>query len=263
MKNTLRVASFNANSIRSRLDIILGWMREHDCDVLCVQETKVTDADFPADAIREAGLHCAFAGQKSYNGVAIISAPELHDVKIGTGTPVWDEEARLIRATVGGVVIVNTYVPQGTAVGTPRFEYKLDWLRGMRDYFSRDFTPDDRILWVGDLNVAREPIDVYDPEGLLGGVCYHPAEHKALDYVTQWGFVDVFRKHHPGEPGLYTFWDYRVPNAFKRRMGWRLDHIWATRPLAARSVDCWIDTQPRLTDKPSDHTFICADFNLD
>ena len=263
MKNTLRVASFNANSIRSRLDIILGWMREHDCNVVCVQETKVTDADFPADAICEAGLHCAFAGQKSYNGVAIISAHELHDVEIGTGNPIWDEEARLIRATVGGVAIVNTYVPQGTAVGTPRFQYKLDWLRGMRDYFSRDFTPDDRILWVGDLNVAREPIDVYDPEGLLGGVCYHPAEHEALDHATQWGFVDVFRKHHPGEPGLYTFWDYRVPNAFKRRMGWRLDHIWATRPLAARSVDSWIDTQPRLMDKPSDHTFICADFNLD
>jgi exodeoxyribonuclease-3 len=102
---------------------------------------------------------------------------------------------------------VSAYVPQGTAVDSPRFAYKLDWLRGMRDYFSRDFTPDDRILWVGDLNVAREPIDVYDPEGLLGGVCYHPAEHEALDHATQWGFVDVFRKHHPGEPGLYTFWD--------------------------------------------------------
>ncbi len=259
MNDKLRIASFNANSIRSRLGIILDWMREQECDVLCVQETKVTDSDFPADAFAEAGLRCAFAGQKSYNGVAIISPHEIEDARVGLGLDS-DEEARIIRAKVKGVNVVNTYIPQGTSPDSPRFLYKLDWIRGMRDYFDGGFSPSDPVVWVGDFNVAREPIDVYDPEALLGSCCYHPEEHRALDYVREWGFVDVFRKHHAGEPRLYSFWDYRVPNAVRRKMGWRLDHIWASASLASACVDCWIDIAPRLLEKPSDHTFIVADF---
>lgn len=262
MQTRLRIAGFNANSIRSRLDIILSWMDKNACDVLCVQETKVTDEDFPTTMILSAGFHCVFFGQKSYNGVAILSRDEPHAVQTGTGNAEWDQEARIIRARFGDVTVVNTYIPQGTATDSPRFAYKLDWIRGMRDYFDRDFTPQDAIVWLGDFNVAREPIDVYDPQGLLGNVCYHPDEHKALDYTMDWGFVDVFRGHHPGEADQYTFWDYRVPNALKRRMGWRLDHIFATRPLAEKSIDCWIDTEPRQLEKPSDHTFIVADFDL-
>lgn len=258
-----RIASFNVNSIRSRLEIALGWMKANECDALCVQETKVTDADFPIGAISDAGYQCAFVGQKSYNGVAIISPHDLQDVTVGTGNPELDIEARLIRAKAGGINIVNTYIPQGTAVGTLRFQYKLDFLRSMRDYFSRDFTPDDLVVWVGDFNVARESIDVYDPEGLQGSVCFNPAEWEALDYVMDWGLVDVFRKHHPSEPNQYTFWDYRVPNGFKRRMGWRLDYIMATKPLADKSIDCRIDAEPRMLEKPSDHTIITADFSTD
>ena len=262
MADRLRIASFNANSIRNRLPIILDWMNRRECDVLCVQETKVQDHEFPADAITEAGYHCAFKGQKTFNGVAIISREELADVRVGLGKTPEDEEARVIRANVRGVTIVNTYVPQGTATDSPRFPFKLDWIRGMRDYFSRDFTPNDTIVWVGDFNVAPEPIDVYDPEGLSGSVCFHPEEHKALALVREWGFVDVFRKHHPGEPRQYSFYDYRVPNALKRKIGWRIDHIYATRPMADKSLDCWIDTEPRLMEKPSDHTFVVADFDL-
>ena len=262
MDGRLRIASFNANSIRNRLSIILDWMSRNECDIVCVQETKVEDAAFPLDPILAAGYHCVFHGQKAYNGVAIISRDEPMDVMLGLGLDSPEDEARIIRAKFGDVVVVNTYVPQGTAPDSPRFQYKLDWIRGMRDYFSRDFTPDDHIVWAGDLNVAREPIDVYDPDGLDGSVCYHPAEREALAHVMEWGFVDVFRKHHPGEPNLYTFWDYRVPNALKRRLGWRIDHIMATRPLADRSIDCWIDTAPRLAEKPSDHTFIAADFTV-
>jgi exodeoxyribonuclease-3 len=258
----MRIASFNANSIRSRLALILEWMKANDCDVLAVQETKVADEEFPVSEINSAGYEVVFTGQKSYNGVAILSKEPLEDVQKGLGWMPEDEEARVIRGKLRGVTIVNTYVPQGTAVDSPRFQYKIKWIRGMRDYFERDFSPDDLIVWVGDFNVAREPIDVYDPEGLYGSVCFHPDEHKALDYVKDWGFVDIFRKHHPGEPGHYTFWDYRIPNAFKRKMGWRLDHIWATRPMAERSVDCWIDTEPRTREKPSDHTFIAADFDV-
>ncbi|MHB9036912.1 MAG: exodeoxyribonuclease III [Armatimonadota bacterium] len=262
MSERLRIASFNANSIRNRLQVILDWMNVQEADVVCVQETKVRDEEFPLAAISEAGYHAVFKGQKGFNGVAIISR-DLPDKSLsGTGNPEWDDEARIIMARIKGVTIVNTYVPQGTSTDSPRFEYKLAWIRAMRDYFDRSYTPDDPIVWVGDFNVAREPIDVYDPEGLLGSVCYHPAEHEALDYVKEWGFVDVFRQHHPNEANLYTFWDYRVPNAFKRRMGWRLDHIWATRSLADKSSSCWVDTEPRVKEKPSDHTFIVADFEL-
>lgn len=242
--------------------MILEWMKARDCDVLAIQETKVADDEFPAAEINRAGYNVVFTGQKAYNGVAILSKEPLEDVRKGMGKMPEDEEARVIRGRLRGVTVVNTYVPQGTAVDSPRFEYKIRWLRGMRDYFEKEFTPQDMLVWVGDFNVAPEPIDVYDPEGLYGSVCFHPEEHKALEYVKEWGFVDVFRKHHPGEPGHYTFWDYRIPNSFKRRMGWRLDHIWATRPIAERSKDCWIDTEPRAREKPSDHTFVVADFDL-
>lgn len=259
----MRIASFNANSIRSRLGIILDWMTRQDCDVLCVQETKVTDNDFPISAIREAGFHCVFTGQKSYNGVAIISKDEPCAVKSGLDNELWDVEARIIRAEINGVTIVNTYIPQGTALGTPRFQYKLDWITALREYFAKDFSCEDKIVWAGDFNVATEPIDVYDPEGLFGCVCFNPEEQKALKYAIDWGFTDIFRKHHHGEANMYSFWDYRVPNAIKRKIGWRLDHIYATASLAEKSIDCWIDTEPRLLEKPSDHTFIVADFQLD
>lgn len=263
MNDTLRIASFNANSIRNRLPVILDWIDRQGCDVLCVQETKVQDDQFPLDAITGAGLQCVFHGQKSFNGVAIISRDEPEDVRIGLGNGEPDPEARIIRASYRGVTVVNTYIPQGTSPDSPRFQYKLEWIRGLRDYFSRDLSPDDPVVWAGDFNVARESIDVYDPDALLGSVCYHPLEHEALAHVMDWGFTDLLRKYHPGEADLYTFWDYRVPNALKRRLGWRIDYICATRPLADRSFDCWVDTAPRLLEKPSDHTFIVADFRCE
>lgn len=262
MNDKFRVATFNANSLRSRLEITLGWLRANQPDALCIQETRVTDADFPASAFTEVGYHVAFVGQKAFNGVAIISRDEPEDVRIGMGIEGMDDEARIIRARIGGIEVVNTYIPQGTAVDSSRFAYKLNWIRALREYFSRDLSPESPIVWVGDFNVATEPIDVVDPDALLGSVCYHPDEHEALSSVRDWGFVDVFRKHHPGEARQYSFFDYRVPNALKRKIGWRIDHIWATRPMADRSIDCWIDTEPRLMVKPSDHTFVVADFSI-
>jgi len=262
MNGKFRVATFNANSLRSRLEITLGWLRANEPDALCVQETRVVDSDFPADAFVDIGYKAVFVGQKSFNGVAIISREEPEDVVIGMGIEGMDGEARMIRARIRGIELVNTYVPQGTAPDSPRFTYKLGWIKAMRDYFTRDFSSNSPIVWVGDFNVAPEPIDVYNPDALLGSVCYHPDEHRALASVREWGFVDVFRKHHPGESKQYSFYDYRVPNAFKRKIGWRIDHIWATQPMADRSLDCWIDTEPRLMQKPSDHTFVVADFDL-
>lgn len=263
MQDRFRVATFNANSLRSRLEITTGWLRKHEPDALCIQETRVVDEAFPIADIQELGYHAAFVGQKSFNGVAILSRTEPEDVVTGLGIEGMDEEARIVRARIRGVEVVNTYVPQGTSPDSPRFEYKLNWFAALKEYFNRDFTPHTPLVWVGDFNVATDPLDVYDPDAMQGSVCFHPDEHKALSSVKEWGFVDVFRKHHPDEPRQYSFFDYRIPNAVKRGMGWRIDHIWATAPLADKSCDSWIDLEPRSMVKPSDHTFVVADFQVD
>ncbi len=255
----MKVASFNVNSLRIRLPIVLQWLSETQSDILCVQETKVQDIDFPADEFERSGYKYAFKGQKKYNGVAIFSRSEITDVQIGFDDEPRDQ-ARLIKAEINGVAIVNTYVPQGYSPESEKFEYKLNWFRRLRTFFDKNFRPTDPVLWVGDFNVAPQPIDVYDPEGLLGHVCFHPAVHTALTEVMQWGFVDVFRMH-CDQPGRYTFWDFRLPNSVKRNLGWRLDHIMATRPLAKKSTACYIDKKPRLADRPSDHTLIVAEFD--
>lgn len=257
----MKVATFNANSVRSRLQIILDWLGAHSPDVLCVQETKAQDKDFPRDAFADAGWQVVFKGQKSYNGVAIVSRKEPENVVLGFDDGEPEEDARVIRARVSGVDIVNTYVPQGTAVDSPRFQYKLDFFKRVRRMLERDYSPAKPLVWTGDLNVAPEPRDVYDPEGLEGSVCFHPDEKAALAEVMEWGLVDVFRRH-CDEEGQYTFWDYRLRGGLSRNTGWRLDHILATRPLAAKSTASYIDREPRLLEKPSDHTFLVAEFDL-
>lgn len=170
------------------------------------------------------------------------------------------DQARLIKAEINGIIIVNTYVPQGYLPDSEKFQYKLNWFARLLAFFEKNFKPTDPILWLGDFNVAPEPIDVYDPEGLLGHVCFHPDVHKALKEICRWGFIDIFRKH-CDQPGQFTFWDFRLPSSFKRNLGWRLDHIMATQPLAKRSTACYIDKKPRVADRPSDHTPIVAEFN--
>jgi exodeoxyribonuclease-3 len=255
----MKIASFNVNGLRARKEIVLEWLDREKPDALCVQEAKVQDKDFPAGSFEEASYRVAFWGQKSYNGVAIFTRSEPEEVRIGFGDGEDPEEARLISARVEGIWIVNTYVPQGTDVVHPRFEYKLNWFRRIRDYFSKHFTPKDPVVWVGDLNVAPEDRDVYDPQRLAGHVCFHPDEKAALAETMAWGFVDVFRQHEPGEK-QFTFFDYRMPKAVERNLGWRLDHILATSPLAKQSKRAWIDMAPRLLAKPSDHTPIVAEF---
>lgn len=256
----LRVATYNANSIRARLDATVAWLCENAPDILAVQETKVQDADFPVDAFRDAGYHVVFRGEKSYNGVAIISREEPRDVVFGFDDGGPPDEARLIRVRIGEVNIVNTYVPQGRAVDDPLFLYKLEWFDRLKALFDSQYTPETPLLWMGDLNVAPEALDVYDPERLDGSVCFHPEERGAFKSLLGWGFTDVFRKH-CGEGGRFTFWDYRSPQSVKRNLGWRLDHILATAPLARLSRGVWIDRDARLKPRPSDHTFLVADFD--
>jgi len=257
----MKVASFNSNGIRARLHIIEDWLKTNSPDVLCIQETKVQDQDFPTRPFEELAYHCTFRGQKSFNGVAVISKSRPTDVFFGFGDGDAKEEPRMIRAHIEGIPVVNTYVPQGTSPDSERFQYKLEWFRRLRDYFSKHFEPSEPLLWLGDFNVAPEPIDVYDPLKLSGSICFHPEEHKALSKVQSWGFVDIFRLHHPREKA-YTFWDYRIPHAFRRGLGWRVDHIWATQCLADKSKRAWIDVAPRQLEKPSDHTFMVAEFEI-
>jgi len=258
----LKAATYNTNSIRSRLELVLDWLRQEAPDILCLQETKVRDEDFPAQPIRDAGYHVVFRGQKGYAGVAIISREVPREVVFGFDDGGEPDEARLIRAVIGGIPVVNTYVPQGRSPDSEHFRYKLQWLTRLRALFERHYSPQEPLLWLGDFNVAPEPIDVHNPKRLKNHVDFHPEARAALERVREWGFVDVFRLHHPDEPGQYTFWDYRVRGALERGLGWRVDHIWATEPLARKSIRAWIDVEARRAERPSDHTFLVAEFAL-
>jgi len=254
----MRVASFNVNSLRARLPIVTAWLAEQKPDILCVQETKVQDVDFPTEGFEKSGYKYVFKGQKSYNGIAIFSRSQISNIQFGFEDEPKDEP-RLIKADISGISIVNTYVPQGYLPESEKFQYKLDWFERLLQFFDKNFKPNEQIVWVGDLNIAPEAIDVYDPVNLAGHVCYHPEVHNKLQKIMQWGFVDVFRMHCK-EAGQYTFWDYRLRNSLSRNLGWRLDHIMATEPLAKKCTACYIDKEPRKKERPSDHTPIVAEF---
>jgi len=261
-KSRYRIATLNANSIRVRLPQILAWMDDHQADVVCVQETKVQDEDFPLAEIEAAGYQAVFRGKKSYEGVAILSREEAQDVCYGLDDGDEPDEPRLVAATIRGVPILNTYVPQGRSVDSQHFQYKLAWLGRVRRYLERHYAPDQPLVWVGDLNVAPTEIDVYAPERQVKHVDFHPDARAALAEVMTWGLVDVFRQHHPDEPGQFSYFDFRIRNAVDNNLGWRIDHILATEALAAKSVDAWIDVEARRAERPSDHTFVVADFEL-
>ncbi|MFC1534413.1 exodeoxyribonuclease III [Thermodesulfobacteriota bacterium] len=255
----MKAATFNANSIRARIEIVIDWIKSEQPDLLCLQETKVQDQDFPAGLFEEMGYEAIFKGQKSYNGVAVITKLPLNKVRKNLFDDN-NEQARFISAEFDGFDVINVYVPQGFEVGSEKFIYKLNWLEKLLAYISNDFQPDMPVILTGDFNVALEPIDLYDPDGFKGKVGFNPDEQSLMSRFFEWGFVDIFRQHNT-EGGHYTFWDYRIPSAFKRKMGWRIDYILATRPLAEKAVKVWIDTEPRNREKPSDHTFLVAEFD--
>ena len=257
----MRIATFNVNSVRMRMDAVLAWLSKHQPDVLCLQETKVQDAEFPLPPLRDAGYHVAFKGMKAYNGVALLSRRPAADVRCGLDDGGPADEPRLIQARFGRVTVVNTYVPQGREIDHEMFQYKLQWFRRLRAYFDRHFTARDLLLWTGDLNVAAEPIDVYEPETKAGHVCYHDDARRAFADCRAWGFEDVFRRH-CAEAGQYTFYDYRQPDSLQKGRGWRIDYLLASPALAKKSTASWIDLDPRRAPKASDHTVLAADFDL-
>jgi exodeoxyribonuclease-3 len=254
----LTVASWNINSIRARLDRLVAWLERRAPDVVCLQEIKVTDAEFPLEEIERAGYRAAVHGQKTYNGVAILSRRALEDVVPGLGDDPADTEARLIAGTLDGVRVLCAYVPLGTAVGSEGWVRKLEWLARLRGYLERRHTSADRILLCGDLNVAPEDRDVARPEEWRDTVLCHQEGREALRRLIGWGLVDTVRLHHEG-PGPFSWWDYRQL-AFPRGNGLRLDHILATRSMADRCTQAYVDRDERKGKKPSDHAPVVACF---
>ena len=256
----MKIATFNANSIRARMSILVDWLETQQPDVVGVQETKVQDSDFPTEPIEAAGYQVVFKGQKSYNGVALISKKPAMDISFGFDTTEPADESRFLRATIGGITFVNTYVPQGREIDHEMYPYKLEWFNRLRDYFDRHFTPKDKVVWLGDINVARHPIDVYKPEKKKKHVCYHDDVRAAFEHCMDWGFVDVWREQNP-EAVEFSFYDFRTPAAIDTGRGWRIDYVLASPPVAKKVSASYIDLEPRMKEKPSDHTFLVAELS--
>ncbi len=248
---TMKLATWNVNSVRARLQRVVAFLTKARPDVVCLQETKVVDADFPAGAFQELGWHAAYHGQKTYNGVAILSREPPQDVERGMDDKEVDHEARFLAATVGGVRVVSLYVPNGQAVGSEKFAWKLRWLERLRAWLDRRHRPGDALALGGDFNIAPEDRDVWDPEKWRGQVLFSDEEKAALSRVRDFGLVDALRLRNQ-EPGLFTWWDYRM-GAFHRGWGLRIDHFLVSNPVAARVSSAFVDRDERKGSEPSDH----------
>ncbi|MEO7331517.1 MAG: exodeoxyribonuclease III [Minicystis sp.] len=249
----MRIATWNVNSVRSRMEQLTAWLARAAPDVICMQETKVEDDLFPVQALEEVGYRCAFFGQKTYNGVCIGArfGLALEDVKKGMDSDAPDAQRRVIAATVEGVRIVNVYVPNGEALDSAKYPFKLDWFSRFHTEIATHYRPEQELLICGDFNVALETVDIAEPKRWEGQVLCTEPERDGVRKLLSFGLTDVFRERHP-EPGHYTWWDYRMA-AFAKNKGLRIDLALMTKSLAARCVDVTIDKRPRELNRPSDH----------
>lgn len=254
----MKIASWNVNSIRKRMDRLVPWLAQHCPDVLCLQETKVEDDAFPRAAIEALGYQVVCHGQKTYNGVAILTREPVRDVVRGFGEDTQDPQARFLMVTVGEVKVGTVYVPNGQEVGSEKFRYKLEWLQRWRRWLASNADAGSPLALCGDMNIAPEDRDVCDPVAWKDQVLCHPDERAALAEVCRWGLTDTLRQHH-AEPGLYTWWDYRQLS-FPKNLGLRIDLILCTPPLAARCISASIDRNARKGVAPSDHAPVIAEF---
>ena len=259
------IASWNVNSVRTRLDHVLAWLQTHQPDLLCLQETKVDDPLFPQEAFESIGYRVSFHGQKSYNGVALISRTPLDDVRCGfIGELPGDLEAgelgeqkRVISALLDGVRVVNLYVPNGSSLTSDKYPYKLKWLNCLKRYREAAQERDEPLCIVGDFNIGMEARDIHDPERLTGGIMASDAERTALNEALGEGMVDVFRAFEP-DAGHWSWWDYRS-GAWNRDSGWRIDHIYLSEDLLDLARSCVIHKQERGKEQPSDHAPVVVD----
>jgi exodeoxyribonuclease-3 len=255
--DTLSIATWNVNSLRVRLPQLAEWSAATTPDIIALQETKTTDADFPSADLTALGYHSAYAGQRTYNGVAVLSREPI--TVLATELPGFpDEQRRVLAVETAGLTVLDLYVPNGQALGSDKFAYKLGWLAALADWLSGDFGRRENLVVLGDFNIAPEDRDVHDPVKWAGGVHVSPEERAALQRIADAGFIDLFRRFDQAE-GSFSWWDYRQ-GAFRRNHGLRIDLIFAHAALAARCTGCHIDREPRRAERPSDHTPVIAEF---
>ncbi|MBZ4406899.1 exodeoxyribonuclease III [Myxococcus sp. MISCRS1] len=247
----MKIATWNVNSVRARQERLLEWLKSAQPDVVCLQELKCTEADFPLEAVRDAGYHAALHGQKTYNGVAILAKEEPRDVVKGLSDGVDDTHARLIAATVKGVRVVSAYAPNGQSVDSPQYEYKLEWYGRLRRYLDTRHKPDEPLVLGGDWNVAPEDIDTYDPKLWEGQTLFTLKERDALQRLRAFGLTDAYRKLHP-DTQRFSWWDYRNLG-FPKNLGLRIDHLYVSAPLVPRLTGADTDRDARKGKQPSDH----------
>ncbi len=247
----MKLATWNVNSVKARKERVIAWLAKHQPDVLCLQELKAEDSAFPMDEVKSAGYHAALHGQRTYNGVAILSREEPSDVRRGFADDGDDTQARLISAAFGSLRVISVYVPNGQEVGSDKWQYKLEWLKRLQAYLVKHHTPSESLVLCGDLNIAPDDLDVARPEEWKDSVlCAAPAR-AAFQGLIAWGLTDVFRAKHP-EGGVFSWWDYRMLG-FPKNNGLRIDHLLVTASVASRCTDARVDRDERKGKLPSDH----------
>lgn len=256
----MRLATWNVNSLAARLPRVEAWVAEFQPDVLCLQETKCADDAFPALDFAAWGYEAVHHGEGRWNGVAIASRLGVDDVRTGLDDADLDAEARLLSVRCGEVSVMTAYVPNGRALDAPQYAQKLAWLARLQEVLAERFDPvSDPVVLCGDLNIAPEDRDVYDPPAFEGSTHTSAPEREAFAALVDWGLVDVFRRRYDAD-GLYSWWDYRAGN-FHKGKGMRIDHVLATEPLARRARAVLIDRNARKGEKPSDHAPVVVDFS--
>jgi exodeoxyribonuclease-3 len=251
----MKLATWNVNSLKVRLPQVLQWLSDNPVDILCLQETKLTDDKFPTADIEAAGYHVVFSGQKTYNGVAILSKQPITDVV--KNNPLFeDAQQRILAATIDGVRIVCVYVPNGQSVESDKYEYKLGWLGALREWIAAEVKAHPQLAILGDYNIAPEDRDVYDPVGWAGQVLVSDKERAALTRLMETGLQDAYRLFEQADKS-FSWWDYRALG-FRLNKGLRIDHILLTKALAERCTACVIDRAPRKWEQPSDHAPVVA-----
>ncbi len=254
----LRIATWNVNSVKARMPNVTAWLKEARPDIVLLQEIKCETDAFPILEFQAMGYHGAVHGQKSYNGVAILSRFPIEDVAKCLPDAENDQQARYIEATVCGLRVASLYLPNGNPLGTEKYDYKLAWFRRLRKHAAQLLIAEMPVILGGDYNVIPEAVDVFDPEGWEADALYHPSTRAAWREVIQLGYTDAFRALHPDQAHAYTFWDYQA-GAWPRDAGLRIDHFLLSPEAADRLTGCVIDRSPRGQDKASDHVPIWVD----
>ena len=252
----MKITTWNVNGIRARLTHIVDFLRDHEPDVLCLQETKVVDELFPCDVIEDEGYNVTFSGQKGYNGVAILAAHTIEDVVMGMPDDPPDAEKRVIAATINGFRVLNLYVVNGQEIDSVKYDFKLDWIRRLRTYLDTSFAAGDDIVVVGDFNITRDDRDIYDPDWWRDRILCSAKERDAMRNVMAFGLDDSFRQHHD-EAGIYTWWNY-TGGAAAKDDGLRIDYVLSSKSAASRCTDVIVHKEERSKKSPSDHAPVTA-----